>query len=59
MTGKFEVFNTRNGGYAWRLKAGNGEILCHSEVYTSKQAAINGVTAVKRLASISSAYDLT
>jgi uncharacterized protein len=56
---KFEVFGTRNGGYAWRLKAINGEILCHSEVFTSKQAAINGINAVKRLAPFSRAYDLT
>jgi uncharacterized protein YegP (UPF0339 family) len=56
---KFEVFGTKNGGYAWRLKAINGEILCHSEVYTSKQAAINGVNAVKRVAAFSQAYDLT
>ena len=56
---KFEVFGTQNGGYAWRLKAINGEILCHSEVYTIKQAAINGVNAVKRLAPFSQAYDLT
>ncbi len=45
----FEIFNTINGGYYWRIKANNGEILCHSEVYTTRQAAEAGIEAVKRI----------
>ena len=37
-------------GYWWRLKAGIGEILCHSEMFTTKQSAQNGIAAVKRIA---------
>ena len=48
-----------SGGYYWRLKAANGEILCHSEVYTTKQGAQNGIAAVKRLAPNAPVYDRT
>ncbi|WP_189654686.1 YegP family protein [Paracoccus mutanolyticus] len=30
---------TARTGYWWRLKASNGQVLCHSEQYTSKQSA--------------------
>lgn len=54
----FEI-NRANGGYYWRLKATNGEILCHSEVYSTKQGAQNGIAAVKRLAPSAPVYDRT
>jgi len=38
----FEIFRAQSGGYFWHLKAANGEKLCHSEVYSSKQAARSG-----------------
>ena len=46
----FEIFRATSGGYYWHLKAVNGEKLCHSEVYTTKQSAQNGIEAVKRIA---------
>lgn len=46
----FELLPTANGGYFWRLKSANGETLCHSEVYTTKAAARNGIAAVRRIA---------
>ena len=55
----FEVFRATSGGFCWRLKASNGEILCHSEVYTSKQSAVNGINAVKSIAPTAPAYDRT
>ena len=54
----FEVLKAATG-YWWRLKADNGEILCHSEVYTSKQSALNGINATKRIAPTAVAKDLT
>lgn len=54
----FEVLRTATG-YWWRLKADNGEILCHSEVYTSKQSALNGIIAVKRISPTAGTKDLT
>ena len=55
----FEIHRASQGGYFWRLKATNGETLCHSEVYTTKQAAQNGIEAVKRVAPTAPVYDRT
>jgi uncharacterized protein YegP (UPF0339 family) len=55
----FEILRANGGGYFWRLKATNGETLCHSEVYTSKQAAQNGIDATKRIAPSAPVRDLT
>lgn len=55
----FEIFRADRGGYFWRLKANNGETLCHSEVYTTKQAAQAGIEAVKRIAPTAPVYDRT
>ncbi len=48
MAGKFELYSDRSGGYRFRLKAGNGEVIATSESYTTKAAAQNGVDSVKR-----------
>ena len=54
----FEIL--RSGAeYFWRLRAKNGETLCHSETYTSKQSAQNGIAAVKRIAADAPVHDLT
>jgi uncharacterized protein YegP (UPF0339 family) len=55
----FEIHNAQGSGYFWRLKASNGETLCHSEVYTAKQSALNGIDAVKRIAPNAPIKDLT
>jgi uncharacterized protein YegP (UPF0339 family) len=55
----FEIQNAQRGGYFWRLKATNGEPLCHSEVYTTKAAAQNGINAVKQIAPDAPTYDRT
>ena len=46
----FRIFKAAGGGYFWNLKAANGETLCHSEVYTTKQKALIGIAAAKRIA---------
>ncbi len=55
----FEILRANAGGYFWRLKGANGETLCHSEVYTSKQSAQVGIDAVKRIAPSAPVYDRT
>lgn len=47
---KFEVYVDAKGEYRFRLKAPNGEIIAASEGYTSKQACLNGIDAVKKYA---------
>ncbi|MEQ8252034.1 MAG: DUF1508 domain-containing protein [Oceanibaculum nanhaiense] len=55
----FEIFRANTGGYFWRLKGVNGETLCHSEVYTTKQSAQVGIDAVKRIAPLAPVHDRT
>jgi uncharacterized protein YegP (UPF0339 family) len=57
--GTFEIFRGRDSQYYWRLKAPNGEILCFSEGYTTKQNAYNGVDACKKYALTASVKELT
>lgn len=55
----FEIKNANGGGYFWTLQGGNNETLCHSEVYTTKAAAQNGIDAAKRVASTARVVDRT
>jgi len=45
--GKFVVKNTPTG-IKFDLKAGNGQVILTSEVYTTKAACLNGVESVKK-----------
>ncbi len=49
--GKF-VINKRPTGYMFNLKAGNGEIIATSEIYTSLAGCKNGVESVVKNAPI-------
>ncbi len=55
----FELLRATGGGYFWRLKAANGETLCHSEVYQTKQSAQHGINVVKLIAPTAPVRDLT
>ena len=44
--GKFAVKETATG-FKFDLKAGNGEVIATSEVYTKKDACLNGIKSVK------------
>lgn len=48
MNNKFEYWYGVGGEWYWRLKANNGEILCHSEGYTRKYDCQKGIEACKR-----------
>lgn len=58
MAGKFEVYKDSSGGFRFRLKAGNGEVIATGESYSSKAAAIKGIESVKNNAA-STVVDLT
>lgn len=45
--GKFLVKETKTG-IKFDLKAGNGEVIATSEVYTTKAACLNGIESVKK-----------
>ncbi|HBR2370888.1 TPA: DUF1508 domain-containing protein, partial [Klebsiella pneumoniae] len=46
MAGWFELDKSSNGQYKFVLKAGNGEIILTSELYTTKSSAENGIASV-------------
>lgn len=47
---KFEVYQSRDDQYRWRLKASNGEVVAVSEGYTTKYNALRSAERVKVLA---------
>jgi hypothetical protein len=57
--GTFTIFRGSDGLYYWNLKAANGERLCHSEGYQSKQAAQNGIAAARKMAPMANLADIT
>ncbi len=49
--GKFEMYESSNGEWRWRLVAPNGRTIADSgEGYSSKQACQDGIESVKRYA---------
>ncbi|MCP5019398.1 MAG: DUF1508 domain-containing protein, partial [Ketobacter sp.] len=50
-TGKFELFEGKNGGLYFRLKASNGQVILTSQKYKTKQSAEKGVASIKKNAS--------
>ena len=56
--GKFVVKEVKTG-FKFDLKAGNGEIIATSEVYTSENGCLNGVESVRKNAAIANLEDQT
>lgn len=59
--GKFEKFyGSKNGAriYYFRLKAGNGEVVCQSEGYTTAAARDHGIKVIKRIALFAKVVDV-
>jgi uncharacterized protein YegP (UPF0339 family) len=47
VAGKFVITKTKNDGYHFNLKAGNGEVILSSQTYASKTSAEAGIASVK------------
>ena len=56
--GKFVIRKT-NTGFKFDLKAGNGEVIATSEVYTTEDACRKGVASVQRNAPVAAVEDQT
>ena len=56
--GKFVVKATKTG-FVFNLKAGNGEVIAVSEVYTTESACMKGIESVKKNAAIAKLEDQT
>lgn len=59
MAGKFEIYQDKAGGYRFRLKAANGEIIATGESYKSKASCENGIDSIRRNAPDAKIVDLT
>ncbi len=55
--GKFEIKQAKNDQYHFNLKAGNGQIILTSEMYTTKAACVNGIESVKKNADNDDRYE--
>jgi len=58
LTGKF-VIKTVKTGIKFDLKAGNGEVIATSEIYTSESACKNGIESVRKNAVVAKLEDQT
>jgi uncharacterized protein YegP (UPF0339 family) len=56
---KFVIKRSTNYQYYFDIKSNNGQILCHSETYTTKQSAKDAIEIIKREASTATTEDLT
>ncbi|HAU5635930.1 YegP family protein [Citrobacter amalonaticus] len=57
MSGWFELSKSSNEQFRFVLKAGNGEIILTSELYTTKAAAENGIASVRTNSSLDERYE--
>lgn len=57
MAGKFELKEAANGQFHFNLKAGNGQIILSSEMYSSRSAAENGIASVQKNAGDDARYE--
>ncbi|MBN6045862.1 YegP family protein [Citrobacter sp. ku-bf4] len=58
MAGWFELSKSTNDQFRFVLKAGNGEAILTSELYTTKAAAENGIASVQSNSPLDERYDM-
>ena len=57
MAAQFELKKAKNGQFFFNLRAGNGETVLSSEMYTSKAGAENGIASVQNNADNDKRYE--
>lgn len=57
MAGRFVLSQASNGQFMFNLKAGNGETILTSELYTSKSGASGGIESAKKNAGLDARYE--
>jgi uncharacterized protein YegP (UPF0339 family) len=55
---KYEIYYAQDKNWHWRLRAANGEIVCWSEGYVSKENARNSINWVKAYAASAPIYEI-
>jgi len=58
MAGKFVLKKTGKGKFIFKLVASNGQTILSSEVYESKDSALNGIKSVRRNAGKDANFEL-
>jgi uncharacterized protein YegP (UPF0339 family) len=46
--GKFIIKKSKNDGFVFNLYAGNGQVICTSQVYASLASAKNGIESIRK-----------
>ena len=57
--GKFVIKPAKSGGFVFNLKAGNGEVIAVSEVYSELSSCKNGIESVKKNSVVAALEDQT
>jgi uncharacterized protein YegP (UPF0339 family) len=57
MAGWYELSKSSDGQFRFVLKAGNGETILTSELYTAKKSAENGIASVQTNCSLDERYE--
>lgn len=57
MSAHYELKPTANDQFMFNLKAPNGEIILTSEIYKSKDSALNGIESVKKHSPLDEQYE--
>ncbi|MDH3227267.1 MAG: YegP family protein [Thermoleophilia bacterium] len=56
MPGKFELKKSSDDQFYFNLKAGNGQVILTSELYTSKSSANKGIASVRKNCSLDTCF---
>ena len=59
MAAKFEISKDKPGEFRFKLVVGNGQTICVSEGYKSKESAMKGIASVKENAPGATIQDKT
>jgi uncharacterized protein YegP (UPF0339 family) len=57
MAGWYELSKSSDGQFRFVLKAGNGETILTSELYTAKKSAENGIASVQTNCTVDERYE--
>ena len=57
--GKYVIKETKNGGYKFDLKAGNGQVIASSQVYKALKSCKGGIASVTANAPLAAEEDQT
>lgn len=56
---RFEILRSGPNAYWWRIVAANGEVLAHSELYSSRNSCLHAIGIVRREAAGGPVRDLS